>query len=66
MFQRMINRDSLLKLLKGLLDCGVKTHFNVHDSWLVSFGGKQYGRVTESPSVDQSSTDSQTASGEMP
>lgn len=37
-FQRMINRDSLLKLLKGLLGCGVKTHFNVHDSWLVSFG----------------------------
>lgn len=36
-FQR-INRDSLLKLLKGLLGYGVKTHFNVHDSWLVSFG----------------------------
>lgn len=73
MFQRMmINTDSLLKLLKGLLGCRVTTvilMFMVaavfHSRLKCDKKLKQYCWVTESPTEDQSITDSQNVSAGM-
>ena len=67
----MINTESLLKLLRDLLGCGVNNVTNVHGSCRVSFITQcdkkleQYGMVIESPTDEQSSTDSQNLTTEM-